>query len=105
MIIDHTDQINISAEMDVEQELLSIHQNAKNGAVYFKRIRTLDSDGSSPLGKAVWFMLGFKHSSSEPNGYGTQIFYYYGSRTVFKLNIQSSITWNKIDYTNINYSS
>lgn len=99
MIIDHTDQIDISADMDVEQELLSIHKNAEIGAVYFKRIRTIDSDGSSPLSKALWFMLGFKHTSTAPNGYGAQIFYAYGSRTVIRLNISTTLTWLEDEFT------
>lgn len=99
MILDHTDRLDISADMDVEQELLSIHQNAKIGAVYFKRIRTIDSDGSSPLLNSLWFMLGFKHTSTAPNGYGTQIFYSYVSRTVIRLDISTTLTWSKDEFT------
>lgn len=94
----YTNQLNLTGTDNVEDKLLEANKQAENGNIYYYRIRTVDLTNTHPiLGKNVWMMIGFKHTDTSPDGYGSQILFNYSSSYIAIFQISNETKrWLKI---------
>ena len=99
------EQVDITGNKNVEEELNRIVRSMPTGTMIVKRIRTINLSTADPhLGQKVWFMIGFQHTPSISNnyGYGLQIFFSYtGNDILIRRCISNpdTVTWVKFQGT------